>query len=228
MPKSQGRTSRFILEIFSIFLGVTIAFLANHWNEQRKERILEEKILQGIYDELEADMRDIENNIRGHELCINAIHQWTRFIEHQPVDFDSLGLNFSRLYRDYISVANTSAYETLKSRGLEVVSNDELRSRIVALYDFNYELTQKLEEVYYPGQFHKNYFEKITSHFKEYLIVENNQIKVRKSYTGAPDTEIMLILKEILDWRLFTIRYYKENLETIHQLRKDIKSELGT
>lgn len=226
MPRPKATASRFILEIFSIFLGVTIAFLANHWNEQRKERVFESKILNGIYDELESDVNDIELNIRGHELGLEAIRLYQRYCEQQRVDFDSLNLYFRRLYRDYISVANTSTYETLKSRGLQIVSNDQLRERIVELYDFNYEITQKLEEEYYPSQFHQNYFAKIASHFKEYITVENNNVKIIKPYQRAPDSEMMLIFSEIFEWRKFSILAYKQNLDVIEELRAAIKVEL--
>jgi len=226
MSKSKAPASRFILEIFSIFLGVTIAFLANHWNEQRKERVFERKILNGIYEELESDVSDIELNIMGHEQGLVAIRLYQRYCEQQPVDFDSLSLYFRKLYRDYISVANTSTYETLKSRGLQIVSNDQLRERIVELYDFNYEITQKLEEEYYPSQFHQNYFAKIASHFKEYIKVENNDVKIIKPYQRAPDSEMMLIFSEIFEWRLFSIQAYKQNLEVIEDLRAAIKAEL--
>lgn len=226
MSKAKAPASRFILEIFSIFLGVTIAFLANHWNEQRKERIMEVEMLQGIYEELEADVTDIELNIAGHERGLDAIRLYQRYCEQKPVDYDSLGRYFRRLYRDYISVANTSTYETLKSQGLHIVSNDQLRASIVELYDFNYEITQKLEEEYYPSQFHQNYFEKIAGHFKEYIRVENNDVKIIKAYQQSPDQEILLILSEIYDWRLFSIQAYKENLKVIHEVREAIKTEL--
>lgn len=226
MSKTKAPASRFILEIFSIFLGVTIAFLANHWNEQRKDRILENKILNGIYEELESDVNDIQMNINGHDRGLDAIRLFERYCRQEPVDFDSLGLYFKRLYRDYISVANTSTYETLKSRGLQIISNDGLRERIVELYDFNYEITQKLEEEYYPSQFHQNYFGKLASHFKPYYVVENNNVKITKPYQGPADPEIMLILTEVFQWRLFSIQAYQENLKVIRALREDIKAEL--
>ena len=226
MPKPKAPASRFILEIFSIFLGVTIAFLANHWNEQRKERILEDKMLNGIYNELEADVRDIQLNINGHEQGLVAIKLFQRYCESEPVDFDSLGLYFKRLYRDYISIANTSTYETLKSRGLQIISNDQLRSRIVELYDFNYEITQKLEEGYFPSQFHQNYFGEIASHFKNHIELEGSNVRIVKPYGKSPDPEMMLILSEIFDWRQFSIQAYQQNLDVIKTLREDLKAEL--
>jgi hypothetical protein len=131
MAKSKPSISRFVLEIFSIFLGVTIAFLANHWNEQMKERKVERKTLEEIRAGLKSDTNDILSNIGGHSLGLKSIDMFERYVHNEPVDYDSLGLFFRRLYSDYLSITNTTAYETLQSRGLEIISNDALRSEIV-------------------------------------------------------------------------------------------------
>ena len=66
--KRSSGLSYFLLEIFSIFLGVTIAFLANHLNETRKDKITEQKILSELKVELTSDISDVQNNINGHEV----------------------------------------------------------------------------------------------------------------------------------------------------------------
>lgn len=227
MTKSRTSVSRFVLEIFSIFLGVTIAFLANHWNEQRKERIIERKTLKEISVELELDLRDIRGNVTGHKLAIEAVTMFQRYSNGETVDYDSLSIYFDRLYRDYISITNTTAYETLRSRGIEIISNDQLRADIVELYDFAYEIIQKLEEDYYPAQFHRNYFNELAEYYKEYLNIEGDTIRFSKPHRGKPDPKMMLILKEIKQWRLFNIASYEQAEEKIIKLMQDINTELG-
>lgn len=227
MAKSRNPLSRFVLEIFSIFLGVTIAFLANHWNEQRKERLIERKTLREISIELESDLTDIKNNINGHRLGIDAVSMFQRYVRNEPVDFDTLSINFERLYRDYISITNTTAYETLKSRGIEIISNDQLRADIVELYDFAYEIIQKLEEEYYPAQFHQNYFDDISEYFKDYLEIQGDNIRFVKSHKGKPDQKMLLVLREIKQWRLFNISSYEQSEQKINKLIADIETELG-
>ena len=226
MAKSRPPISRFVLEIFSIFLGVTIAFLANHWNDQRKERILEEKILREINVELASDLTDLNQNIYGHQQGIVAVKLFRRYIKGEAVDLDSLSSYFERLYRDYISITNTTGYEMLRSRGLEVIRKDERRAEIVNLYDFKYEIITKLEEEYHPAQFHKNYFETLSHFFKDYIDIDETFIHFTRPYQGPPDQEIMLILREIQNWRTFLIDSYSLSIESISHLQKAISTEV--
>ncbi len=227
MTKSRNSVSRFVLEIFSIFLGVTIAFLANHWNELRKERIIERKTLEEIAIELQSDLSDIRNNMNGHELGIDAVNMFQDYNHGKPVNYDSLSIYFERLYRDYVSITNTTAYETLRLRGIEIITNDQLRADIVNLYDFAYEIIQKLEEEYYPAQFHKNYFNDISEYYKEYIEIEGQRIRFVKPHKGKPDQKMLLILREIKQWRLFNLMSYQETEKGILKLIEDIETELN-
>ena len=226
MSKSKFGASRFVLEIFSIFLGVTIAFLANHWNELRKDRITERKILAELSVELDSDLSDILNNINGHREGLKAVDLFEKYCRGEQVDLELLGLYFERLHRDYISITNTTAYETLKSRGIEIISNEKLRFDIVNLYDFDYEILEKLEEQYYPAQFHQNYFTVLIKHFKSYLEVKDGQVVFLKKYNRPPDAEIMMIFREIRSWRNFLIDSYDQSIEHINDLKDQIQKEL--
>lgn len=226
MSKPKKRLSGFLLEIISIFLGVTIAFLANHLNEIRKDRIAEGKVLEEMRVELSSDRNDIMNNLNGHKQGLKAIDLFERFCLKEPVDMDSLGMYFERLYRDYVSISNTTAYESLKSRGLEIISNENLRTNIVQLYDFNYEILEKLEEQYFPAQFHENYFFKLTNHFKKYLEVKGRRVRVVRKYNQPVDAEIMMIFKEIDSWRNLLIDVYGQSLDQIGVLIKQIEDEI--
>lgn len=225
--KRDSSVYYFILEIFSIFLGVTIAFLASHWNDVRKDRITEQKILAELKVELVTDLSDVRNNINGHQLGLKAVDLFQRYCSGKQVSLDSLGLFYERLHRDYLSITNTTAYETLKSKGLEIITNEKLRNDIVRLYDFEYEILEKLEEQYRPAQFHENYFSILNRHFKNHMKVEGNRIIFMKSYGQKPDTEIMMIFREIDSWRNFLIASYMQSQQSIVSLTKQINTELG-
>ncbi len=95
MSKPKSRVSGFLLEIVSIFLGVTIAFLANHWNEIRKDRIAERKILTELKAELASDRVDVTTNLSGHYEGVKAVDLFQRYCRKMPVDKDSLGMYFA-------------------------------------------------------------------------------------------------------------------------------------
>jgi hypothetical protein len=60
-----------------------------------------------------------------------------RIVNNIPVDKDSLPIFYHFLTRDFITIQNTSGYQTLKSKGLETIKNDSLRRNIIDLYEVN-------------------------------------------------------------------------------------------
>ena len=53
---------KFIFEFLSIFFAVVFAFLLNNWNEDRKDKIVENKILLEIYNGLGRDSMDLASD----------------------------------------------------------------------------------------------------------------------------------------------------------------------
>lgn len=224
--KNKSGAYYFILEIFSVFLGVTIAFLANHINEVRKNDVIEAKILKELKVELSLDLMDVQNNINGHNLGIEAVDRFQRYCRGEIVNYDSLGVSYDRLYIDFVSITNTTAYETLRGKGLEIITNDKLLSEIVRLYDFEYEILEKLEEQYQPAQFHQNYFKMMNSHFKEHMEVRDGQVVFTKPYGKKADTEIMMIFRDINLWRNFLVSAYEQAKTSITSVSSQIDEEL--
>ena len=151
-------------EFLSIFIAVIAAFALNNWNEVRKNNRIENKILIEILHGLEKDINDVKENKGGHNAGIAACRYWRNLINNEEVNLDSLSRYYHTLTRDYISIQNISGYESLKSKGLELVKDDSLRFEIITLYEYDYNVLKKLEEEYQEMQYYKNYFPEINKY----------------------------------------------------------------
>lgn len=221
----------YIVEFFSVFIAVIAAFALNNWNENRRDNLAESKILTEIYNGLEKDLEDAKVNGLGHEACIRAADYWTMAFSGEEVDADSLGQNYFLITRDFVSIQNTSGYSTLKSKGLELVRNDSLRSQILALYEFNYQILQKLEEEYEEMQFHKHYFEPLNKVISPHLvfddtgnIVDVNRITIEKEEQNM----LQSLLWKMRVNRRYMVKSYKDVQKQIKDLRETIKLELAS
>lgn len=221
---------KYAFEFLSIFVAVISAFALNNWNDNRHNRNAENKILVEIYNGLEKDLTDIRTNKMGHERGVDAVNYFRNLLAKKPVSGDSLMFNYFNLTRDFVSIQNTSGYETLKSKGLEIIQNDSLRTKIVSLYEYDYNTVRKLEEEYFELQFQENYFKEIN-----YLICENIEFDENKIITGIktplqidPNKEKLLLtyLWKIEMNRIFILKYYVEVENKINQLRTEIKNEI--
>lgn len=151
--------SKYAFEFLSIFIAVISAFALNSWNDNRRDAQAATKILTEISNGLDKDLKDIEVNIYGHKQGINACKYWRNILSDKDVDTDSLMQYYFGLTRDFFSMQNNSGYETLKSRGLELIKDDSLRFDIISLYEYDYGALKTMEENYFEMQFQENYFQ---------------------------------------------------------------------
>ncbi len=221
---------KFGLEFLSIFVAVISAFALNSWNENRNDRNAESKILTEIYNGLEKDLEDVQVNIMGHKLGMEASNYFRNILANKPISKDSIAFYYFMLTRDFISVQNTSGYETLKSRGLELIKNDSLRRNLISLYEYDYNTLKKLEEEYYELQFQENYFNEINESISKNLEFNEDKlitgIQVPLNITVNEQKKILIYLWKIQKNREFILQFYSEVEDKIEHLRSEIEREL--
>jgi hypothetical protein len=219
-------------EFLSIFIAVIAAFALNNWNENRRDRLAESKILTEIASGLEKDMEDLKMNQVGHQGGLAANDYFRDLIAGEPVANDSFLIYYFNITRDFVSLQNTSGYETLKSKGLELITNDSLRRKIISLYEYSYNTLKKLEEEYHELQFQENYFQRMND-----LLAPNLQINDQKYITGIStplklseqDEKLLLsYLWKIEANRRFILQYYGVVEQEIEALQREIESELAS
>lgn len=219
---------RYGFEFLLIFTAVIGAFALNSWNENRKSKTAESKLLTEIHSGLQKDLLDMESNVWGHQHGNNAVDYFRKFLAQKPIDQDSLVPYYFSLTRDFISVQNTSGYETLKSRGFELIQDDSLRSQIIALYEYEYSTLRKLEEEYYENQFHQNYYHKINETLaKGFVFTPEGKIVGIDTTKKIEENEKRLVLSylwKIKANRTFTLAQYEVAKLKVEELSKSISA----
>jgi hypothetical protein len=221
---------KYAFEFLSIFVAVITAFALDNWNDNRKDNIAEAKILLEILNGLEKDKKDVEINLMGHEQGINSCKFWRNIIHNEPQNLDTLQQYYLALTRDFTSIQNTSGYETLKSRGFELVDNDSLRSKIISLYEFEYQTLRKLEEEYFELQFQENYFREINKAIAPNFLYDAkgniSSIQLPLPLTDSDKNILLSYLWKIQVNRGFIMRFYDEVKVRIDELQEEIEAEL--
>lgn len=230
MKSKKTNWKKYSFEFLSIFIAVISAFALNNWNDNRRDNQAESKILTEILNGLAKDKKDFVENAKGHEFGIESCRFWRKVLRNEKTQLDSLQLHYFMLTRDFITIQNSSGYETLKSKGFEIIDNDSLRTKIISLYEFDYQIIRKLEEEYYEYQFQQNYFKELNRALAPNFIynAEGNidditlPIKLQES-----ERKILLsYLLKTEDNRLHLLRSYNDIKARIDELQKDIESEL--
>ncbi|WP_235297806.1 DUF6090 family protein [Portibacter marinus] len=138
----DGKVTRYLKyaigEIVLVVIGILIALQINNWNNDNQQRKIEEKYLREIKTNLEFDLDDIQFNIDFNESKYRSAEVVIYFVEKEIPYSDTLKFHFANLIGATRTLPNTSAYENLKSKGIEIISNDSLRQEITKLYSFTF------------------------------------------------------------------------------------------
>jgi len=199
---------KYAFEFFSIFIAVISAFWLNNWNDNRKLRQSEEKILQEIKNGIELDLQDFKGNTFGYKQSLRANAIFRNLINNVTVPQDSMGYYYTTLFRDYVPIINLSGYESLKSGGLKTVRNDSLRFEIISLYDFYYSILDKVEYQIDEMKSYDNYYKPVNDILHPYMIFNDIGSLVGFNQPIAiTENERKVILSYL--WRLETNRKFK-------------------
>lgn len=224
------KIKKFGFEFLTIFIGVFAAFALDNWNDNRKDNNTELKILSEINNGLKQDIKDINVNVEGHKSGLLATAFFSKLLLNKQVHSDSLMYHYFNLLRDFISVQNISGYQTLKSKGLEIIRNDSLRTEILSLYENDYNSLRKLEESYSELQFFEHYHQEFNNAIAPNIIIDkdgklsgvNSPLKLTEK-----EKKILLIdLWKITTNRNFMLNNYTDVKNKIIKLQKHIEAEL--
>ncbi len=126
-------------ELVLIVVGILIALAISDWNDRRIERAQELAFLQEVQTALTTDLQSLEAKLAEFHEAAGQITELSELLEEKPPYDPSMDALFGALYGVRTTNLNTSAYETLKSVGLQVVSNRDIRLGIARIYDHYYE-----------------------------------------------------------------------------------------
>ena len=176
------RWPQYVAEMLVVMASILGAFALDRWNDHRKGEREQVTILKVALDELRLDSVDIAFNLRVHREAIRSIDILISQLQGDAPWHDSLAVHFHAALAMPRFVHSTSAFETMKARGMDVVSNEELRRQLIRLYGAEYtnyrvaeseladEITYGLRSIM-PGRFREGYaFDEIGKSYRGTMV----------------------------------------------------------
>jgi uncharacterized membrane-anchored protein YhcB (DUF1043 family) len=234
---SATRTSNYLKyaigEIVLVVIGILIALQINNWNEHRKNINQELKLLHSFKIGLEKDLSDIDSNIKTHTRGINSANLILNLLKKNKSYNDSLAKHFSNATQPSFFLNSTSAFETLKSKGIDLISNKKLKNDLINVYDAQYTFFKKgemqfLEELnfglrnIFPSRFEESYIFNLESDDFSGKIVPLNFENLKT------DQEFLYYFKSIKNRTYVFVYFFYKNLrahvvELIDEIENEIK-----
>jgi hypothetical protein len=121
-------------EIVLVVIGILIALQINNWNEERKKRITERKLLIGLQEDLSRNKELIEDNIRGLSFISDRIESLLRFRADKIAYSDTLNgyFHLARVFPQ--STISFLAFNEIEANGSDIIVSTELRNNIIHLF----------------------------------------------------------------------------------------------
>ncbi|HMT54702.1 MAG TPA: hypothetical protein PKD16_16665 [Saprospiraceae bacterium] len=222
----SSKILKYLAELLVVVFGVYLGFKANNYACELTQKDYVNATIKEMYHSLEQDIKDAELNMEGHRKGIVAVQYFFKLVQNKSVDLDSFDIYYHRFARNFISVQNTSPFETIRSKGYNVIANDSLRRKMVKLYDFQYEMLEKIEEKYQPSQIYSNKSHYINEFLDNSLHFDKDlklvKITLPLDISQGDRSHLILVLKSIYTTRYFNISVYNEVINDMKSLRSNI------
>lgn len=148
----ENRLSKYlpyaIGEIVLVVIGILIALQINNWNEERKNKIEEQRIFSDILEASQINKFLVERGSGHMKEVINAAKRLQKIINGSPehIDKEQVEMDFHKLTWVFVSGSSNSLYDALTNSGdYGFISVNELRKFLTNL-DLNQDHLFQFEE----------------------------------------------------------------------------------
>ena len=145
---TDGKLSKYLIyaigEILLVVIGILIALQINNWNEGRKARLQEIKLLTQLNSDLQSNLEEVKHIIGGEvanhitygvTLRAEAKDSILHYLEDAEKHKEDLKLYLHMLpLKGIFNRANT-AYKSIEAGGIDILSNDSLRTLVTEKYE---------------------------------------------------------------------------------------------
>ncbi len=220
-------------EIILVVIGILIALSINNWNNSAELKIRETVVLKEIISDLEANLSHANKALGIHRGVSRDSTQsiyifMIDHLENKRVNNSNLPRFFDRMHQCPSLSLKTSGFESLKSQGMDLISNDSARSKIGSYYttyipNIKAEYTELRDDFYnYMLKFPRTLFKTIIAngystgqipHNYDALLNNNEYIESLKMYLSIYGSNLKstITFKKSTEKLLEELKLYIEN-----------------
>lgn len=159
--------------ILIIILSITSCGKFDKSNDVEPAKF-ESNILKELRLDLIQNLDDINSNIESLNTSIKANKIIIKQIEEKLPYHDSLNYYFANLYPYLVFSPNQTTFNSLKNKGMSLISNDSIRAAVSDLYGVQFGIYQSYESIYFVEHY--------TNYIKPMFIAEFETFQFYRSF----------------------------------------------
>lgn len=127
--KTKKYLLKYTLEFFVIFLGISLSFMINSWNEAKKDEILEIKYLKSLKEEYISNLKGFDESYSYHKPRWDNLEKFYKFsTKNSFKEMDSI---VNILTINWSFNPNLGATNSLITSGyIELIKNDDIKKLV--------------------------------------------------------------------------------------------------
>ncbi len=125
-------------EVLLIAVGIFVALQASEWQTRKTEHLTELSYLDELRTSLDLDRQRILLGLDRYRDIENRVEELIFMLQSGEPYSQSMDSFFGAVYGTNAFDLNAAAYESLKSHGLTLISNRDIRSQIAQVYEQTY------------------------------------------------------------------------------------------
>ncbi len=228
----SGSAQKYLLyaigEIILVVIGILIALQINNWNEDRKESIMETKVLEDLSENLTLNLGILESRLTYYKACNHSSKIVLAFLDGKLSYSDTLHEHFHQArIRNLGSFLSQSGFENFKNAGFNLLSSDLLKKELLNLFENTYlsmESTLRGLEL----EFNPDWQTYIAENFYFEDIKDGPGFLIPKNINGIIDNDFYHhLIKYDLGTREFEMSFQDECLKETQRVLQLIEDELG-
>jgi hypothetical protein len=156
-------------EVLMITIGIHLAFGLDRIGDYYQQRELEQRTLVELRNGIARDRLDIKINIKGYEGRMEAATLIQNYLDNRRLPDQQFNRSLNTLLETTNFVPSNVPFETLKTRGLDTIRNEQLRAEVAEYYEIHRAALLMVENRYNGEQ-----AVYISPYVRKYLDVDNS------------------------------------------------------
>ena len=232
---TKNKFGKFLLyaigEILLIVVGILIAFYLDNINAEKQAKEVETELLSELKSNLVSNIKILERTLESESQYLSYNQMILDYLDHRKPYNKELESAFGVYFWTVTTNPVTGGYEFLKSKGVDLISNDSLRNRISYVFENEFSILKNENEVWSNNLQQNISYPYHVRHFRRYFATDSNDVELELAkpfnYTSLlEDEEFKSINTEIISNRKWNINSLEKLIREIEGLIIQIDAEL--
>lgn len=161
---SENKFSKYLIyaigEIILVVIGILIALQINNWNENKKERKTERKILTDLREEIQTNRNKITTSINRREKLLLPVNQHLKYLSEGKVTFISFkSLHDRSFWTGTVQPSFGVINSAISSGSINLIRSDSLKYMLTDWPDEVRDFVDYEEKAYVGHRLFNDYFD---------------------------------------------------------------------